>query len=198
MPPNQVGALACPWTAGGGGSPFFQELPGGRMKKLEPLSLDGIKTYSLAERHSKVSQADFGAPWKKGGGFREFVDRLPRILAGETLRGVAAAWVQARRQGRPVLLRQVRWAGAKPIAAYEFTFDSKGRRYRVVTPKPCSNFWVEEVLPRPPPFCRWHARRPRNSPCRGLFRCAITFAIVAMPRRPRPRCPCLFPPAPRW
>jgi len=81
------------------------------MKKLEPLSLDGIKTYSLAERHSKVSQADFGAPWKKGGGFREFVDRLPRILAGETLRGVAAAWVQARRQGRPVLLGM----GAHPI-----------------------------------------------------------------------------------
>jgi len=25
------------------------------MKKLEPLSLDGIKTYRLSERHSKVS-----------------------------------------------------------------------------------------------------------------------------------------------
>jgi len=81
------------------------------MKKLEPLSLDGIKTYSLSERHSKVSCQDFGSPWIKGGSFREFVDRLPRILAGAALRDVAAAWVQARREGRPVLLGM----GAHPI-----------------------------------------------------------------------------------
>jgi hypothetical protein len=81
------------------------------MKKLEPLSLDGIKTYSLSERHSKVSSQDFGSPWRKGGGFREFVDRLPRILAGQALREVAEAWVRARTQGRPVLLGM----GAHPI-----------------------------------------------------------------------------------
>jgi len=81
------------------------------MKKLEPLSLDGIKTYRLSERHSKVGCQDFGSPWRKGGGFREFVDRLPRILAGTALREVAAAWVKARRQGRPVLLGM----GAHPI-----------------------------------------------------------------------------------
>ena len=81
------------------------------MKKLEPLSLDGIKTYSLSERHSKVGCRDFGRPWRKGGGFREFVDRLPRILAGETLREVAAAWVRARKDGRHVLLGM----GAHPI-----------------------------------------------------------------------------------
>ena len=81
------------------------------MKKLEPLSLDGIKTYSLSERHSKVSIQDFGSPWRPGGSFREFVDRLPRILAGAALREVAAAWVKARKQGRPVLLGM----GAHPI-----------------------------------------------------------------------------------
>jgi hypothetical protein len=81
------------------------------MKKLEPLSLDGIKTYRLSERHSKVSQADFGAPWQKGGSFKEFVARLPHILAGNSLREVAAAWVKARRAGRPALLGM----GAHPI-----------------------------------------------------------------------------------
>jgi hypothetical protein len=81
------------------------------MKKLEPLSLDDIKTYSLSERHSKVGCQDFGRPWRRGGGFREFVDRLPRILAGEALRQVAEAWVRARTQGRPVLLGM----GAHPI-----------------------------------------------------------------------------------
>ncbi len=81
------------------------------MKKLEPLSLDGIKTYSLTERHSKVSRQDFGRPWVPGGSLREFVDRLPRILAGEALREVAAAWVKARKHDRPVLLGM----GAHPI-----------------------------------------------------------------------------------
>jgi hypothetical protein len=81
------------------------------MKKLEPLSLDGIKTYSLSARHSKVSRTDFGGPWEPGGSFREFVNRLPRILAGNALREVAAAWVKARHSGRQVLLGM----GAHPI-----------------------------------------------------------------------------------
>jgi hypothetical protein len=81
------------------------------MKKFEPLSLDGIKTYSLTERHSKVSLRDFGRAFKPGGSFREFVDRLPRLLAGEALRQVAAAWVKASRQGRQVILGM----GAHPL-----------------------------------------------------------------------------------
>ena len=81
------------------------------MKKLEPLSLHGIKTYRLSERHSKVNLADFGAPWRKGGSLREFADRLPRILAGATLRAVVAAWVEARRHGRQVILG----IGAHPV-----------------------------------------------------------------------------------
>jgi hypothetical protein len=81
------------------------------MKKIDPLSLEGIKTYRLAERRSKVTREDFGRAWEKGGSLREFVDRLPNILAGETLRQVAAAWVAARRGGRQVLLG----LGAHPI-----------------------------------------------------------------------------------
>jgi len=81
------------------------------MKKLKPLSLEGIKTSSLPARASKVSHRDFGRPWEPGGTFKEFAARLPRILAGETLREVAGAWVRARRHGRPVLLGM----GAHPI-----------------------------------------------------------------------------------
>ncbi len=81
------------------------------MKKLKPLDLSGIVTYSLQERPSKVSRRDFGRPWEQGGSFRDFVERLPRILAAETLREVAAAWVAARKNGRQVLLGM----GAHPI-----------------------------------------------------------------------------------
>jgi hypothetical protein len=81
------------------------------MKKLEPLPLTDIKTYSLKDRHSKVSRQVFGTSWTKGGSFKEFVNRLPKILAGAALREIAAAWVEARRSGRPVLLGM----GAHPI-----------------------------------------------------------------------------------
>ena len=37
------------------------------MKKIEPLALTGITTYSLKDRPSKVSRRDFGRPWQAGG-----------------------------------------------------------------------------------------------------------------------------------
>lgn len=81
------------------------------MKKLKPLNLTGIKTYSLKDRPSKVSRQDFALPWQAGGSLRDFVDRLPHILAGTALREVAAAWVQAHREERQVLLGM----GAHPL-----------------------------------------------------------------------------------
>lgn len=54
-------------------------------------------------------------------------------------------FMSSRHGGRPVCLRNVLWAGREPIAAYAFTFVSKGRRYRCVTPKPCSNFFLEDL-----------------------------------------------------
>lgn len=57
--------------------------------------------------------------------------------------------MSTRRNGEPRLLRNVLWAGKKPIDAYAFSFISGERRYRIVTPKACGNFWAEEQLPRP-------------------------------------------------
>ncbi len=79
--------------------------------KIAPLSLSRIKTYSLKERPSKVSLESFGQPWETGGSLRDFVDRLPDLLAGRTIRDVATAWVEARRAGHEVLLGM----GAHPI-----------------------------------------------------------------------------------
>jgi hypothetical protein len=67
------------------------------------LDLAGIKTYPLAERASKVTLADFGRPHRKGGGVRAFLDGLPRILGGETLRALAADVTRARVRGKPIL-----------------------------------------------------------------------------------------------
>lgn len=71
---------------------------------LKPLSLEGVRTYSLYERPSKVDHTRFARPWEPGGSFRDFCRSLPRLLAGEWLGEVAAAWVAARRQGHLVVV----------------------------------------------------------------------------------------------
>lgn len=66
------------------------------------------------------------------------------IPVGDTM-----PFMSSRENGKPICLRNVTWAGKEPIAAYAFTFQSNGRIYRCITPKPCSNFFVEDVGPAP-------------------------------------------------
>ncbi len=73
-------------------------------QKIEPLTLAGVSTYSLKGRHSKVNRQDFGQAWQRGGSFKEYLDRLPNILAAADLKKVAAAWLEARRQQHLVIL----------------------------------------------------------------------------------------------
>lgn len=55
--------------------------------------------------------------------------------------------MSSRKNGKPILIRDLIWGGEEPIDAYEFSFYSKGRRYRCVTPKLCCNFWIEDLGP---------------------------------------------------
>ncbi|MDH4163004.1 MAG: hypothetical protein OEW15_09990 [Nitrospirota bacterium] len=63
-----------------------------------------IKTYSLRERQSKVKIDEMATPHRKGSAFRDFLSSFPNILAAKQLRDIAAAVVQARKDGRPVML----------------------------------------------------------------------------------------------
>jgi uncharacterized repeat protein (TIGR01451 family) len=63
--------------------------------------------------------------------------------------GERMPFMSTRENGKPICLRDVLWAGKEPISAYAFNFSSKGRRYRCVTPKPCSNFFLEDLGPEP-------------------------------------------------
>jgi hypothetical protein len=68
-----------------------------------PLSLDDVRTYPLASRKSKVSRRDFARPHRRGAHLAAFLDGLPRILAGETLRAVRDEVLRARARRRPVI-----------------------------------------------------------------------------------------------
>jgi len=54
-------------------------------------------------------------------------------------------FMAARKNKKAYAMRDVLWAGKKPIDAFGFEFSSKCQRYRLVTPKACSNFWVEDL-----------------------------------------------------
>lgn len=67
------------------------------------------------------------------------------IVAWEIPIGDTMPFMSTREDGKPICLRNVTWAGPAPIQAYAFTFQSKGRNYRCITPKPCSNFFVVDL-----------------------------------------------------
>ncbi len=71
--------------------------------KIAPIDLTNIRTYPLARRPGKVRVEGFAKPHRPGAGLAEFLDSLPRILAGDGLRGVIGATAQARRRGRTIL-----------------------------------------------------------------------------------------------
>lgn len=67
-----------------------------------------------------------------------------QIPVGDTM-----PFMSSRENGKPICLRNVLWAGKEPVSAYAFNFTSNGHRYRCVTPKPCSNFFLEDLGPEP-------------------------------------------------
>ncbi len=67
------------------------------------------------------------------------------IVEWEIPVGDTMPFMSSRENGRPICLRNVTWAGWDPIHAYAFTFSSKDHNWRCVTPKPCSNFFVEDL-----------------------------------------------------
>lgn len=73
------------------------------MKKIEPLSLEGISTVSLKERKSKVSIAQFSRRYSRGESVAEFLNSLPQILAAQDLREVIDRIVTATKEGKTII-----------------------------------------------------------------------------------------------
>ncbi len=75
------------------------------MKKYTPVSLDGIRTYSINTRNNKVNIAEhFASEPSRDSSFSDFFAGLPDLLGVEALRGVVDAIIHAHRKSRPVVL----------------------------------------------------------------------------------------------
>ncbi|MFQ5863503.1 MAG: hypothetical protein ACE5IC_10345 [Candidatus Brocadiales bacterium] len=70
----------------------------------KPLSLAGLKTYSIKDRKSLVNVKQFARPLPPPRDFGEFLDSLPKTLAAEGLIKVIKAIVEARKKHLPVVM----------------------------------------------------------------------------------------------
>ncbi len=70
---------------------------------VEPISLDSVKTYSIASRKSRVDIGAFAKPVPTGSDLKAWLETLPDILMGRAFRQTVAAVRQARENGRPIL-----------------------------------------------------------------------------------------------
>ncbi|HEY0173196.1 MAG TPA: hypothetical protein VGB98_19460 [Pyrinomonadaceae bacterium] len=70
---------------------------------IRPLGLEGVSTYPLASRPSKVAAEDFARPFGGDASLRDFLDSLPNILAVRSIREIAARMRRARELGRPIV-----------------------------------------------------------------------------------------------
>jgi hypothetical protein len=70
---------------------------------IKPLDFEGISTYPLESRKSKVHSGMFGKPMDGAENVLGFITKLPHILAGESLRKLIRALLYARSSGKPII-----------------------------------------------------------------------------------------------
>jgi hypothetical protein len=72
-------------------------------KDVRPLDLDGVQTYPLASRPSKVTIKDFAQPLNEQFSLIDFLNSLPNILAVRSLRELAGSIRRARALNKPII-----------------------------------------------------------------------------------------------
>jgi len=72
-------------------------------ENLQPTNFDDIKTYELASRPSKVTVKDFAAPVNADDSLKSFLEKLPNILAVQSLREIARQIRRARDLNKPIV-----------------------------------------------------------------------------------------------
>src|SRR5437868_14167327 len=68
-----------------------------------PFDLNGLRTYDLQARPSKVFLEDLGRPLRPGATIEDWLNSLPRQLAGNDLRQVRDLLLRARAEDRTVV-----------------------------------------------------------------------------------------------
>lgn len=70
---------------------------------FQPINLDEINTYELASRPSKVTIKDFAVPVSADDSLKEFLGKLPNILAVQSTREIAQRIKKAKELNKPII-----------------------------------------------------------------------------------------------
>lgn len=71
--------------------------------KYRKINFEKIKTYSIAQRYSKVKVEDFSRALKSGNTIKEFVDSLPNILIGSDFKEFVHHYRSAMQNGKAII-----------------------------------------------------------------------------------------------
>lgn len=72
-------------------------------ENLSPIDLEKINTYELASRPSKVTIENFAAPIEENDSLKSFLEKLPDILAVQSLREIARQIRRAKELNKPII-----------------------------------------------------------------------------------------------
>ncbi len=72
--------------------------------KYQPIDLSKLNTYSIHDRHSKVTVADFAKPQCSGQTVRQFMSTLPKQLMGADFPELVQRLAGSFRQDRPIII----------------------------------------------------------------------------------------------
>jgi hypothetical protein len=72
-------------------------------ENFQPISFDEINTYELASRPSKVTVRHFAEPIEINDSLKDFLDKLPNILAVQSLRELARQIRRAKELNKPII-----------------------------------------------------------------------------------------------
>ena len=70
---------------------------------FQPINLDEINTYDLASRPSKVTVKDFATPVSADDSLKEFLEKLPNILAVQSIREISNRIKKAKELNKPII-----------------------------------------------------------------------------------------------
>ena len=72
-------------------------------ENFQPINLKKINTYELASRPSKVTVEDFAEPIEENDSLKSFLDKLPNVLAVQSLREIAGQIRRAKKLNKPII-----------------------------------------------------------------------------------------------
>jgi hypothetical protein len=70
---------------------------------IQPITLGAVRTYPISTRKSKIAAHDLAKPSPRAASIAKFLDSLPKILAAQDLRHLAASIQTARKHKRAIL-----------------------------------------------------------------------------------------------